>query len=123
MKFDPEEPMLRPLIFATMLCTPAHAAELLMFESDFCPFCEKWHDELGGVYAKTEEGKRAPLRRVDNDLPWPKDLGEIRPIRYTPTFILVDEGTEVGRITGYNREDFFWGLLGKLIDDLPEPTN
>jgi thioredoxin-related protein len=114
--------MLRPFILAMTVCVPAQAAELLMFESDFCPFCEKWNDELGGVYPKTAEGKRAPLRRIDNDLPWPDDIGAVRPIRFTPTFVLVDEGAEIGRVTGYNSEDFFWGLLGELIKELPEPT-
>ena len=115
--------MLRPLFMTIFLCEPAQATELLMFESDFCPFCEKWNEELGEVYAKTTEGKRAPLRRVDNDLRWPDDLGDVRPIRYTPTFVLVDDGAEVGRITGYHQEDFFWGLLGELIEELPELTD
>ena len=112
--------MLRLLIIATTLCVPVQAAELVMFESDICPFCEKWDDDLAGVYPKTSEGKRAPLRRVDNDLPLPDDLGGVRPIRYTPTFVLVNEGVEIGRVTGYNSEDFFWGLLGELIKKLPE---
>ena len=115
--------MLRQLIIAVTFCAPAQSAELLMFESDICPFCEKWDDDLAEIYPKTSEGKRAPLRRVDNDLRWPDDLGEVRPIRYTPTFVLVENGAEVGRVTGYNSEDFFWGLLGELIDELPAPKN
>ena len=115
--------MLRTLVSGLILAAtavPASAADLLMFDSDICPFCEKWHEELGAVYPKTPEGKRAPLRVVDNDLKWPDDIGNVRPVRYTPTFVLVEGGEEVGRITGYNREDFFWGLLGKMIADLPE---
>lgn len=115
--------MLRTLSLVLFFCQPVAAAELLMFESDSCPFCEKWNDDLSAVYPLTPEGKRAPLRRVDDDLPWPDDLGDIRPVRYTPTFVLVENGAEVGRITGYNSEDFFWSLLGELIEGLPEePT-
>ena len=91
-----------------------------MFESETCPFCDKWNEDLGGVYPITREGKRAPLRRIDNDIPWPDDVIGVRPVRYTPTFVLVHEDTEIGRVTGYNSEDFFWGLLGEIIDELPE---
>ena len=30
--------------------------------------------------------------------------------------MLLDDGREVGRIEGYPGEDFFWFLLGELID-------
>lgn len=45
-------------------------------------------------------------------------------MRYTPTFVLIDGGREVGRIEGYPGEAFFWGLLEKLARDLPaEPRS
>lgn len=37
---------------------------------------------------------------------------------YTPTFILLEDGQEVGRIEGYPGEGFFWGLLGKMLEKL-----
>jgi hypothetical protein len=40
----------------------------------------------------------------------------MKPTRFTPTFVLVADGREVGRITGYPGEDFFWGLLQRLIE-------
>ncbi len=40
--------------------------------------------------------------------------------QYIPTFVLIDEGKEVGRIEGYPGEDFFWGMLGKLLEKLPK---
>ena len=40
----------------------------------------------------------------------------MRRVSFTPTFILVQDGVEVGRIEGYPGEDFFWGLLGKMFD-------
>jgi len=39
-----------------------------------------------------------------------------RSVHFTPTFILVDDGREVGRIEGYPGEDFFWGLLGMMFE-------
>ena len=40
-------------------------------------------------------------------------------IVYTPTFVLMDGGREIGRIVGYPGEDFFWSLLGELVQRLP----
>jgi hypothetical protein len=36
--------------------------------------------------------------------------------RFTPTFIVIQDGTEIGRIEGYPGEDFFWGLLGRILE-------
>jgi thioredoxin-related protein len=97
------------------------AAELVMFESDICEWCDAWHAEIGPIYPKTSEGKRAPLRIVDIHDPRPSDLDHIEGVRFTPTFVLIDDdGQEVGRINGYPGEDFFWGLLSELIAKLPQ---
>ncbi len=96
----------------------APAAELVMFESPTCEWCALWLEEIGPVYPKTDEGRVAPLRRVSIHDPRPADLTGIKAIRYTPTFVLLEDGREVGRIIGYPGEDFFWYLLGELIDEL-----
>jgi len=98
----------------------AQAGELVMFESKICEWCDAWHAEIGPIYPKTDEGKRAPLRMVDIHEARPDDLTDIEGVRFTPTFVLLDEhGQEVGRINGYPGDDFFWGLLGELIAKLP----
>ena len=95
------------------------AAELVMFEQDYCEWCERWNKEIGVVYAKTEEGRKAPLRRVDIHDRRPADLKKIKGIVYTPTFVLLDEGgEEIGRILGYPGEDFFWSMLDELLQKL-----
>lgn len=110
-------------IFASLfvvVTTPASAAQLIMFEQDYCHWCERWHEEIGVVYSKTDEGKRAPLRQVDIHSPLPADIKHLKSGRFTPTFVLLDaSGTEVGRIRGYPGEDFFWGLLGDMLEKLP----
>ncbi len=105
---------------ALVLFWPVFAAaadiELVMFERPFCEWCEAWDQEVGDAYAKTEEGKFAPLRRVQVNQAQPADLEHIRWPRFTPTFVMMVEGREVGRIRGYPGEDFFWGLLAELIE-------
>jgi hypothetical protein len=41
------------------------------------------------------------------------------PLRYSPTFVLAQDGQEIGRIEGYPGEAFFWGLLERLLEQLP----
>ncbi|KNG92927.1 hypothetical protein [Pseudaestuariivita atlantica] len=89
----------------------AHAEPyLLMAEEHGCYWCEKWNEEIAPIYPKTVEGRTAPLRRYDLHSETPDVVFERR-VQYTPTFILVEDGKELGRIEGYPGEDFFWGLL------------
>lgn len=94
--------------------------ELLMFETPGCPWCARWTEEIGGVYAKTAEGAQAPLRRVWLHDGAPDGVSLKRPARYSPTFVLVRAGREVGRIEGYPGEDFFWPMLGQLLEKTKE---
>ena len=96
----------------------ANAAELVMFSRVGCPYCAQFDREIAPIYDKTDEGKAAPLRRVDIHAPIPPDLGAVTVERITPVFVLVDKGREIGRIRGYPGEDKFWGLLAGLIGDL-----
>ena len=103
-----------------LLCAPAQAAELIVFEQKGCVWCQRFDREIAPAYAKTTEGKRAPLRRVDIAKPVPDDLSFIVRERFTPVFVLVENGAEFGRIRGYPGEDHFWGLLETLLAKLPE---
>jgi hypothetical protein len=96
------------------------AAELVMFERGGCIWCVRWHSEIGGIYGRTPEGLRAPLRRIEvRDEP---RFALEQPVIFTPTFVLVENGREVGRITGYPGQDAFWGLLGKLLPARTQPS-
>jgi len=110
------------LIFVFSLPVSAGAAELVMFESPICDWCTLWHKEVGVIYDKTPEAHQARLRRVDIDDPRPEDLKRIRSVIYTPTFVLMQDGRETGRITGYPGEAFFWQLLGEMITKIDAPT-
>jgi len=108
----------------------AVSSELIMFEAQGCEYCERWNSEVGDIYADTDVGRSFPLRRVDMDDEWPRYLRHIKGIRYSPTFVVVDGGREVGRMTGYIDEAFFWGYLDEITKGLVQgnqgkdtPTN
>jgi hypothetical protein len=108
-------------MFVALSISNARAAELVMFEQAGCAWCEAFDREIAPIYGKTEEGQRAPLRRVDSSRAVPPDLAFIETERLTPLFVLVDRGREIGRIRGYPGEDHFWGLLGVLMKKLGAP--
>ena len=105
-------------MFLALTVSNARAAELVMFEQAGCAWCEAFDREIAPIYRKTEEGRRAPLRRVDIARKLPSDLAFLDVERLTPLFVLVDRGREIGRIRGYPGEDHFWGLLGVLMKKL-----
>jgi thioredoxin-related protein len=113
------------VLAATMILSAvsAYAAELVMFEQAGCVWCQKWNSEIGGSYANTQEGRIAPLRRVDIHAPIPEDLAGIPVERFTPTFVLVENGTEIARMRGYPGDEFFWFLLGDMLAKLDENTS
>src|SRR6476619_1035524 len=107
------------LLFIFVLAlAPAQAAELVMFEQKSCVWCQRFDREIAPAYDKATEGKRAPLRRLDIAQPVPAELAFVRRERFTPVFVLVDQGREIGRIRGYPGDIFFWGLLASLIERL-----
>lgn len=113
-----------PIVFSIMLfLSPAlaGAAELVMVERDGCEWCERWNNDIAPAYPNTEEGRRAPLRRVDIKNP-PDDIDFGSALIFTPTFVLIDDGKELGRLEGYMGPDFFWFRLSKLLDAHPDAT-
>jgi len=93
-------------------------AELVMFERDGCPWCQRWHQEVGVGYPKSDEGQRAPLRVLRDPAPSAVRASLKAPLTMAPTFVLVAGGREVGRIVGYPGADFFYGLVGELLKKL-----
>ncbi len=93
----------------------AQSVELVMVEERGCIWCARWNADVAPEYPKTPEGMAAPLRRIDlRDRP--EDLSFETRLRFTPTFVLMVNGVEADRIEGYPGEDFFWPMLGAMLD-------
>lgn len=85
---------------------------LVMVDDIGCVWCRKWDAEVAPIYQESPAGRVAPLERR------PKrhgDLAPYEPLTYTPTFVLVRDGAEIGRIVGYAGADFFWAEFEKLV--------
>ena len=105
------------ILFGLAMTGAAHAeTRLLMVEEQGCIYCLRWKQEVGPEFSITPEGRAAPLLMIDigSEEIESYDLSS-RP-RLTPTFILVQNKVELDRIEGYPGEDFFWGLLGLMLE-------
>ena len=104
------------LIFAMpIVCGNLMAAELIMVEQQGCYYCLEWKDQLGHIYPKTPEGKYAPLKTIDiTEVDQLEGLQ--RDVIFTPTFVLMEDNKELGRLEGYSSEDFFWELLELILE-------
>lgn len=105
------------LVIPLLAASPA-AAELtlLVIEQPGCVYCARWDRDIAPILPRTDEGKAAPLRRIQLREPVPADITLDRPATFTPTFVMLNDGRETGRIEGYPGDEFFWPLLNELID-------
>lgn len=97
---------------------------LLMVEQEGCIYCEAWDREIGPGFAKSSEGLRAPLLRVDIDGPWPDGIALERRPTITPTFILLRDGAELSRLEGYPGDQYFYRMIDEMLSkaDIPAIT-
>lgn len=115
-------PFLRLSLLAAVLWpVTSDAAELLVFGRDGCVWCQRWERDVGSSYGRTDEARVLPLRHVNIDRPAASGVALVSPVRYTPTFVVVDNGREIGRITGYINDDAFWGLLNTFVTRIETP--
>ena len=89
--------------------------QLMMFEQVGCIYCLQWDQQVGDAYPLTDEGRAAPLVKINIRADLPAGVSIAYRPQFTPTFVLLEDGVEVGRIEGYPGEDFFWGLLAQMI--------
>lgn len=100
---------------------PGQDLGLIMIQDPACRFCRKWEAEVGKTYAQTAAGRAAPLLRVTRGA---AQIASFAPVVYTPTFILVRGGREIGRIVGYPGKSYFYEELEALLsraNEAPAP--
>jgi hypothetical protein len=85
---------------------------LIMVEQDGCRYCIEWDREIAPKYPKSAEGRFAPLQRAKRG---DDALKGFNPVIYTPTFLVVRNGEEVGRVTGYAGQMFFYEELDEQL--------
>lgn len=90
-------------------------AVLVMIGDPGCPYCARFEREVAPGYQASEDGRLAPLVRRDRR---DADIAFIPRVVYSPTFVMLVRGREVGRIVGYAGVDLFWMHLAGLMSDV-----
>jgi hypothetical protein len=85
--------------------------ELLFVDKAGCPWCVRFERETMVSYMASDIGRDIPLRRASLDDGQPRAVTLSEPVRFTPTFIILKDGAEVGRLIGYRDNATFFGLL------------
>ena len=98
-----------------MSATASWAAQLVYVQWDKCGYCLRFNREMAGAYAASAAGRKFPLRWVDVLGGWPADLKHVSRPSYTPVFILVENGREIGRFDGYAGPQTFKRNLQSLL--------
>ncbi len=101
------------LMVGVLCAAGASALELVMVRSVGCPWCAAWDREVAPVYPKTEIGQRLPIRSID--LTRTADLKATlkSPVRFTPTFVLIDQERETRPDRGLSGAGILLGAVGE----------
>lgn len=102
-----------------MIASPAMADgfRFLMIEQPGCGVCAAFNRDIAPIYAVSPENGFAPLVHADIREPLPDGIILASRPYLTPTFVLIGpDGNEVGRLTGFPGEDFFWPYVGEMFD-------
>ena len=90
---------------------------MLMITNKNCLYCIIWEKQIGKIYPKTDIAKKFPLQRIEvkNFINYKKY--DLKKTNITPTFILIKNTKEKGRIKGYTNPEMFWWQVDEIMDN------
>jgi thioredoxin-related protein len=91
------------------------SVELLVFEHRDCVYCRVFRSDTLPRYRESENASKAPIRFVSIEHTDTTNLKLSGAIQMVPTFVLMQDGREVGRIAGYWAPDNFFKMLSNLM--------
>lgn len=93
----------------------ADSRELVVFEVDGCTYCELFRQDVLPGYLASPRSRTVPIRFVNAERVDLKRLPLASPVDTVPTVVLVENGREAGRITGYTGPENFFRLVSHLL--------
>lgn len=91
--------------------------ELVVFEANGCTYCEVFRQNVVPLYRVTEKSRVAPLRFVNLSRADESKLRLSAPITMVPTVVLLEDGQELGRVTGYTGPESFLDLVSAMMGE------
>jgi thiol-disulfide isomerase/thioredoxin len=95
-----------------------HAAELLYFFAPSCGYCRAFDAEVAAIYPRTDAAVLAPMKRieVDPDTSLPLRGKVVFEVTSVPTFVLVEDSSEIARFEGYTSDELFWMSMERMLN-------
>lgn len=89
--------------------------ELLVLEVEDCQVCGLVRRKIAPRYEETPHARTTPMRFVDITRRDETTLGLKAPVDTLPTIVLLRDGHEVDRISGYVGPDLFMTMVGHML--------
>jgi thioredoxin-related protein len=100
---------------------PAAAAsvrqEIVVFEVENCIYCGAFRQNVLPAYRQSPRNAELPLRFVDVNATGADKMKLVSPIQVVPTVVMLRDGQEVDRITGYTGPETFFLLVAKMLQN------
>lgn len=94
---------------------PPTGLELVAFEAPGCIYCPVFRRDVAPAYDTSRAGRAAPLRFVDLNDRAAEGFQLTAPITVVPTLVLMRDGVEIGRISGYVGPNSIHRILGPML--------
>ena len=95
---------------------PTTPLELLVFEVEGCDFCDIFRRDVLPQYKVAPAAARAPIRFVDINRIDTDKLALRTAVTTVPTVVLMQDGREFDRITGYVGPSNFFRMISYMLD-------
>lgn len=89
--------------------------EFLVLEVKGCQICELVRTHILPQYERSTTAREAPMRFVDLNAIDESQLGLTAPVTTVPTIVLMREGQEVARLTGYTGPQIFFQVVPDML--------
>lgn len=120
----------RALTLATVLALPGqgHAAkdgaepppdsslELIVVESEGCRPCAAFRSHILPIYQASSHARRVPMRIVTLEGIEASGLKLDSPLEVLPTVLLLSNGAEIARLTGFIAPESFLTVVQSMLD-------
>ena len=90
--------------------------ELIVFEVDGCDYCEVFRRDVLPQYKAAPVATRAPIRFVDINKVEIEKMSLRGSVTSVPTVVLMQDGREFDRITGYVGPSNFFHMIVYMLD-------
>ena len=92
-----------------------NSRELLVFEHPDCTYCKVFRRDVLPLYRTGTETASTPIRFIDIERTDISTLPLRTPVQMVPTFVVVQDGIEIDRISGYWSPDNFFKMLTRIL--------